>query len=216
MAWKVCHSSVIVAMLCLSHRKLFFVASAHTTFCSSFDFAIARLGQSSQYYLTIALLKTSTTGFYTRHIRLSSTTYLLSELVHCHWLSPSIATGPDKAAYPMLQHFPVSGIDFLLHIFNLFWSLYSFPSIWKTSSIIPICKMGKLLDSPASFRPISLTSCVSQLFECIISSRLLFFLGSNFILSSRQAGFRPGRSTFDQTLFLAQSISDGFNESKPG
>ena len=76
--------------------------------------------------------------------------------------------------------------------------------------------MGKPLDSPASFRPISLTSCVSKLFERIILSRLLFFLESNSILSARQAGFRPGRSTLDQILFLSQSISDGFNKPRPG
>ena len=107
----------------------------------------------------------------------------------------STATGPDKAVYPMLQHLPRSGMDFLLHIFNLSWTSHSFPSIWKTSSIIPIHKMGKPLDSPASFRPISLTSCVSKLFERIILSRLLFFLESNSILSPRHAGFRPGRCT---------------------
>ena len=107
-------------------------------------------------------------------------------------------------------------MDFLLHIFNLSWSSHSFPSIWKTSSIIPIHKMGKPLDSPASFRPISLTSCVSKLFERIILSRLLFFLESNSILSPRQAGFCPGRSTLDQILYLSQSISDGFNKPRPG
>ena len=96
--------------------------------------------------------------------------------------SSSTATGPDKVSYPMLKHLPRSGVDFLLHIFNLSWSSHSFPSIWKTSSIIPIHKMGKPLDSPASFRPISLTSCVSKLFERIILSRLLFFLKSNSIL----------------------------------
>ena len=115
----------------------------------------------------------------------------------------------------MLNHLPRSGMNFLLHIFNLSWSLHFFPFIWKTSSIIPIHKMGKPLDSPASFRPISLTSCVSKLFECIIPSRLLFFLESNSILSPRQAGFRPGRSTLDQILFLSQSISDGFNKPRP-
>ena len=130
-------------------------------------------------------------------------------------LSSSTAIGPDKVAYPMLKHLPRSGMDLLLHIFNLSWSLHSFPSIWKTS-IIPIHKMGKPLDSPASFRPISLTSCVSKLFERIILSRLLFFLGSNSILSPRQAGFRPGRSTLDQILYLSQSISDGFNKPRPG
>ena len=111
-------------------------------------------------------------------------------------LSSSTAIGPDKVAYPVLKHLPRSGMDFLLHIFNLSWSSHSFPSIWMTSSIIPIHKMGKPLDSPASFQPISLTSCVSKLFERIILSCLLFFLESNSILSPRQVGFRPERSLF--------------------
>ena len=113
----------------------------------------------------------------------------------------------------MLEHLPRSGMDFLLHIFNLSWSSHSFPSIWKTSFIIPI---HKPLESPASFRSISLTSCVSKLFQCIILSRLLFFLESNSILSPRQAGFRPGRSILDQILYLSQSILDGFNKPRPG
>ena len=91
-------------------------------------------------------------------------------------LSSSTATGPDKVAYPMLKHLPRSGMVFLFYIFNLSWSSHSFPSIWKTFSIIPIHKMGKPLDSPASFRPISLTSCVSKLFKThrSISSSLFF------------------------------------------
>ena len=131
-------------------------------------------------------------------------------------LSSSTATGPDKVSYPMLKHLPRSGVDLLLHIFNLSWSSHSFSSIWMTFSIIPIHKMGKPLDCPASFRPISLTSCVSKLFERIILSRLLFFLESNSILSPRQAGFRPGRSTLDQILYLSQFISVGFNKPRPG
>ena len=116
----------------------------------------------------------------------------------------------------MLKHLPCSGMDFLLYIFNLSWTSHSLPSIWKTSSIISNHKMGKPIDPPASFRPISLTSCVSKLFERIIISRLLFFLESNSILSPRQAGFRPGQSTLDQILCLSQSISDGFNKPRPG
>ena len=124
-------------------------------------------------------------------------------------LSSSTANGPDKVAYPMLKHLPRSGMDFLLHIFNLSWSSHSFPSI------IPIHKMGKPLDSSAFFRPISLTSCVSNLFERIILSGLLFFPESNSILSPRQAGFRPEQSTLDQILYLSQSISDWFNKPRP-
>ena len=70
-------------------------------------------------------------------------------------LSSSSATDPDKVVYLMLKYLPRSGMDFLLYIFNLSWSSHSFPSIWKTSSIIPIHKMGRPLDSPISFRPLS-------------------------------------------------------------
>ena len=91
-------------------------------------------------------------------------------LVAASNLSSSTATGSDKVAYPMLKHFPRSGMDLLLHIFNVSWTSHSLLSIWRTSSIIPIHKMGMPLDSPASFRPISLTSCVSKQFERIILS----------------------------------------------
>ena len=107
-------------------------------------------------------------------------------------------------------------MSILLHIFNLSWSSHSFPSIWKTSSVILIHKTGKPLDPPASFRPISLFSFISKLFERITLSRQLFFLEFNSILSPRQAGFRPGRSTLDQILYLSQSILNGFNELRPG
>ena len=150
------------------------------------------------------------------HLSFCSPFTLAEFLAAASNLSSSTATGPDKVAYPMLKHLPRSGMDFLFHIFNLSWSSQSFPSIWKTSSIIPIHKMGKPLNSPASFRPISLTSCVSKLFERIILSRLLFFLEYNSILSPHQAGFRPVRSTLDQILYLSQFILDGFNKPRPG
>ena len=44
---------------------------------------------------------------------------------------------------------------------------------------------------------------------------LVFFLESSSILSPRQAGFRPGRSTLDQILYISQFISDGFNKPRP-
>ena len=73
--------------------------------------------------------------------------------------------------------------------------------------------MKNPLNSLASFRSISLTTCVSKLFERIILSHLLFFLESRSILSPSRAGFRPERSALDQILFLSQFIWDGFNKS---
>ena len=150
------------------------------------------------------------------HLSFCSPFSLAEFLAAASNLPSSTATGPDKVAYLVLNHLPRSGMDFLLYIFNLFRSLHSFSSIWKTSSIILIHKMGKPLDSPAFFRLTSLTSCASKLFERIILSRLFFFLESNSILSPRQAGFRPGRSTLDQILYLSQSFLDGFNKPRRG
>ena len=92
-------------------------------------------------------------------------------------LSSFTATGPYKVAYLMLKHLPHSGMGFLLHIFNLSWSSHSFPSIWKTSSIIPIHKTGKPLHSPASFQPM-LPSGLSMIFQplCLLPSAALFTL----------------------------------------
>ena len=130
-------------------------------------------------------------------------------------LSSSTASGPDKLSYPVLRHLPPTGLDFLLHIFNLSWSTHSFPSAWKASSIFPVLKSGKPTDAPTSFRPISLTSCASKLFERLVHARLSYFVESRNLLSPLQAGFRPGRSTLDQILLLSQSISDGFHSPKP-
>ena len=100
-------------------------------------------------------------------------------------LPSSTATGPNKVAYSLLKHLPRSDMEFFLHIFNLSWSLHSFPSIWKTSSIVPIHRVGKT-SRFSCFLPVYLfISCVWKLFERIILSRQLFFLEYNSILSPR-------------------------------
>ena len=129
-------------------------------------------------------------------------------------LSSSTASGPDQITYPLLKHLPEPA-QLLLSLFNRSWHSHTFPSCWKPSTIIPIHKPGKPSSSPSSFRPISLTSCISKLFERLILSRLTFHLESNDLLSTCQAGFRPGRSSLDQILTLSQSIWDGFQKKKP-
>ena len=91
-------------------------------------------------------------------------------------LSTSTSSGPDQITYPLLSHLPQSALNFLLYIFNLSWSTHTFPSAWKQSTIIPILKSGKPSDSPSSYRPISLTSCTSKLFERMVLGRLTYFL----------------------------------------
>ena len=126
-----------------------------------------------------------------------------------------LALGPDQIAYPLLKHLPEPAQLLLLSLFNRSWYSHTFPSCWKPTTIIPIHKPGKLTSSSFSFHPISLTSCISKLLEHLILSRLTFHLESNHLLSTCQAGFRPGRSSLDQILTLSQSIWVGFQKKKP-
>ena len=130
-------------------------------------------------------------------------------------LSSSTASGPNQIAYPLRKHLPEPAQLLLLSLFNRSWYSHTFPSCRKPTTIIPIHKPGKPTSSPSSFRPISLTSCISKFFERLILSRLTFHLKSNHLLSTCQASFRPGRSSLDQILTLSQSILDGFQKKKP-
>ena len=119
----------------------------------------------------------------------------------------------------MLRYIPRSGMDSLLHIFNLSCAFPSSQGLFLPSErLLPLFSsikwksLSTLLLPPAN----PLTSCVSKLFERIILSRLLFFLESNSILYPHQASFRPGLSTMDQILFLSQFISDELNKARPG
>ena len=130
-------------------------------------------------------------------------------------LSSSTGSGPDQIAYPLLKHLSEPAQLLLLSLFNRSWHSHTFPSCWKPTTIITIHKPGKPTSSPSSFRSISLTSCISKLFERLILSRLTFHLESNHLLSTCQAGFRHGRSPLDQILTLSQSIWDDFQKKKP-
>jgi len=93
-------------------------------------------------------------------------------------LSISTTSGPDLIAYLFLTHFPPSAQQHLLSNPNWFWSSNTFPSCWKPATIIPIHKPGKPTDSLASYRAISLTSCISKLFERLVLNRLCYYLVS--------------------------------------
>jgi len=67
---------------------------------------------------------------------------------------------------------------------------------------------------PSTFRPVSLASYVSGLFQRLILIRLCLYLESKNLVSLAQAYFRPSGSTIDQVL-LSQSIWDGFQRRGP-
>ncbi|GFY35384.1 putative RNA-directed DNA polymerase from transposon X-element [Trichonephila clavipes] len=76
--------------------------------------------------------------------------------------------------------------------------------------MIPIRKAGKVTTDPLSYRPIALTSCFCKTFERMINTHLIYVLEKGKGFSPLQSGFRKGRSTLDNFVFLESQIRHAF------
>ena len=86
-----------------------------------------------------------------------------------------------------------------------------FPSSLKIAKVVPIHKGGSKLDIQ-NYRPISLLSAFSKIFEKIMHCRVAQFLDKNQALHEQQYGFRSGRSC-EHALLLAQNeIASSLNK----
>ena len=64
-----------------------------------------------------------------------------------------------------------------------------------------------------NYRPISLLSVISKVFESLISSSLTNHLESLKLLSDHQYGFRSGRSTADVLTVFSERVFQSLNAS---
>ena len=62
-----------------------------------------------------------------------------------------------------------------------------------------------------NYRPVSLLSICSKIFERLLFNELYKFLNENDLLSSNQSGFRPGDSCINQLLSIAHEIYQSFD-----
>lgn len=115
------------------------------------------------------------------------------------------APGFDSIFNLVLKNLSLSTLTHIVNIFNKCLDLNYFPSCWKMAKIVPILKPGKDPTSPKSYRPISLLSALSKLFERVILNRVQDHVSTNNILPPEQFGFRKGHSTAHQ-LFRVVNI----------
>ena len=124
------------------------------------------------------------------------------------------AAGPDDIPPSFLKELGPNALQELLEIFNCSFKESFCPQIWRLAHIIPLLKSGKPASELASFRPISLTSCVVKALERMVNDRLYHMAESQRWFRPAQAGFRKGRGCEDQIGRLIQQIQDGF-QNKP-
>ena len=102
--------------------------------------------------------------------------------------------GIDKIQNKFLKYVGDIISPFITEIFNNHITLGKFPQELKTAKIVPIHKNGSH-SLTTNYRPISILSSFSNIFEKCIYKRLYKYLTSKNILSHDQFGFQQGHST---------------------
>lgn len=110
-------------------------------------------------------------------------------------LKSSFSAGVDEISTNLLKSIIPEINDILMHIFNCSLSTGIVPSKLKIAKVIPIYKADDK-HSFGNYRPISVLPSISKILEKIIYNRIYKFVSDFNILSPRQFGFRPKRSTY--------------------
>jgi len=89
-----------------------------------------------------------------------------------------------------------------------------FPRAWKTALVLAFPKPGKKQTSPTSYRPISLLSVCSKVYEKILHKQIMNHLEQEKIIINEQFGFRPRHSTVAQLLRITENIALEMNKKR--
>lgn len=124
------------------------------------------------------------------------------------------SVGFDGTKNIFLKELPRSGFEYLVFIFNCCIKFQYFPICWKVAKVVPVLKPGKQSNDPKSYRPISLLSCTSKVFERLIKFKLNDFIYDNNIYPPQQFGFREQHSTVQQVNRITKHVRSNFNFQK--
>ena len=83
--------------------------------------------------------------------------------------------------------------------------LGSFPASWRQANVTPIQK-GPPSSSVANYRPISITSVLSKVFERLVSVRLGRFMERSGVPPTKQFAFQKGLGTCDALLCMTHTL----------
>ncbi|THC87303.1 hypothetical protein EYZ11_013252 [Aspergillus tanneri] len=92
-------------------------------------------------------------------------------------------------------------------IFTISINLGYYPKRWRSAKIVVLRKPGKPDYSiPGAYRPISLLNTLGKLLEAVMARRLSYLAEKHGLLPDTQFGGRPGRTTEQALLVLANAI----------
>ena len=121
------------------------------------------------------------------------------------------ACGPNSIPGNLLTEFSELLVYPLVSIINMSFKEGIFPNLNKIATVCPISKKGDKTHCE-NYRPISLLSNISKLFERVMYVRLENFLKSSDILYKYQFGFRKQHPTNHTLLSIVEKIRSSLDK----
>lgn len=128
-------------------------------------------------------------------------------------LKSSSATGHDCISAKFVKKFSTQLCPMLVHFINKSFLTSTFPDSLKSAVVTPIYKGGSATNA-TNYRPISVLSTFSKIFEKIIKNRLTSFLRNNAILHQEQYGFEENSNTTAACLALTDFVTRSMDKGK--
>ena len=128
-------------------------------------------------------------------------------------LDLSKASGPECVPVVVLKNCEPELSYILAELFNKCLKESCFPGCWKVLSVVPVFKNVGERFTAKNYRPVSLLSVVSKVFEKLVNNRIVDHLEKHGLFSDFQYGIRSSRSTADLLTVVADSIAGAFNRS---
>ena len=125
----------------------------------------------------------------------------------------SKASGPDCIPLVVLKNCEPELSYILAELFNNCLKESCFPDCWRVSSVTPVFKNVGERSTAKNYRPVSLLSVVSKVFEKLVNNRIVDHLDKCGLFSDFQYGFRSSRSTADLLTVVSDRIARAFNRS---
>ena len=105
-------------------------------------------------------------------------------------LDLSKASGSDCIPVVVLKNCEPELSYILAELFNKCLKESSFPDCWKVSSVVPVFKNVGERSTAKSYRPVSLLSVVSKVFEKLVNNRIVDHIEKCDLFSDFRYGFR--------------------------
>lgn len=118
--------------------------------------------------------------------------------------------GADKIDNRTLKSLPLIAIEYLVLLYNSMLKLGYFPNNWKHANIKMLHKPGKPSDQLSSYRPISLLSGMSKIFETLLLKRMFEHDPFTESIPHHQFGFRKFHGAEQQLGRVTQFILKSF------